>query len=94
MGSHCHSHGAANGGVVYLQGVRSCGSPELQAANLPSADKRSSLQRFRGQAFSGAPGVHSVSHFLPSAANFAFIGADLESSPHSSSGISAIVLRV
>src|SRR5258708_12865964 len=45
MGSHCHSSEVANGGAVHLYSVQGCGSPELQVANLPSANTRESLPK-------------------------------------------------
>jgi hypothetical protein len=90
----CHSHGAANGGGVYLQAVQGCSSPELQAANLSSADKRGSLQRVRAAALDGTMGVHSADCSSPSARNSAFIAAELESRPHFCFAISTVVLRI
>jgi hypothetical protein len=94
IGSHCHSQGVANGGAVYLQTVQSCGAPELQAANLPSADKRGSLQRVRAEAFPGKLGVPFPGYSSLSAPVSVFIDVNLESSPHSCSAISTVVLRV
>jgi hypothetical protein len=84
----------ANGAALYLQAVHSCGSPELQAANLPSANKRSSLQRSYERAFLGALGADSVNLFLPSAINFPPVGSDPGSSLHFCSTFSTVFLRI
>jgi hypothetical protein len=84
-----------NGGMAILHATQSCGSPELQAANLTSADKRSSaLQNVRAAASSGAFGVLSADCSAPSVYNSAFIGAELESPHHFCFTSSAIVLRI
>jgi len=90
----CHSHAAANGGGVYLQAVQGCSSPELQAANLSSADKRGSLQRVRAAALPGTVGVLSADCSSPRTHNSTFIAAELESPPHFCFAISTVVLRI
>jgi hypothetical protein len=93
-GSNCHSHGMMNGGTAILHASQSCGSPELQAANLPSGDKRGSLQRVRAAASFGALGVLPADCSSPSAHNSAFIGAEIESPPYFCFAIHTVVLRI
>jgi hypothetical protein len=83
-----------NGGAVIFRSSQSCGSPELQAANLSSADKRGSLQRVRAAALPGTIGVLSADCSSPSAYNSTFIAARLESPPHFCFAISTVVLRI
>jgi hypothetical protein len=94
MGSNCHSHGMINGGTVIFHASQSCGSSELQAANLPSADKRGSLQKVRAAVSFGALGVLPTDCSSPSARNSAFIGAELELPPHFCFAIHTVVLRI
>jgi hypothetical protein len=90
----CHSHGAANGGALYLQTIQSCGAPELQAVNLPSGDKRVALQKVRASASRGEIAPLSTDSSFPGAQNSARSGADLESPPHSCCSISIAILRI
>jgi len=90
----CHSHGAANGDVVYFQSVQSCGAPELQAANLPSADKRGPLQKVRAATASGELGLLSLVDSLMSATGSAPTDANLESPPQFCCAISIAILRI
>jgi hypothetical protein len=90
----CHSHGAANGGALYLQTIQSCGAPELQAVNLPSGDKRVALQKVRASASRGEIAPLSTDSSFPGAQNSARSGADLESPPHSRCSISIAILRI
>lgn len=83
-----------NGGTVIFRSSPSCSSPELQAANLSSVDKRGSLQRVRTAAFPGTFGVLSADCSDPNAHNFAFMGAELESPPYSCFASSTVVLRI
>lgn len=94
MTSNCHSHVVADHGAVYLQAVRSCGVPDLQAANLPALNRLMSLRGVRAKAFHGGNGVRYVNHCLRSAANSTPIGAALESPPRFCSANSPVVLRI
>jgi len=90
----CHSHGAANGGAVYLQAVQGCGSSELQAADLPLSNMRGSLQRVRASASRGELATHSADSTFPDTQNSVRSGADLESPPLSCCAISIAILRI
>jgi hypothetical protein len=90
----CHSRGAANGGAVYLQAVQNCGNPELQAANLPSGDKRVTLKKVRASASRGELATHSADSSSLVTQNSARIDAVLESPPHSCCAISVAILRI
>jgi len=94
MGSHCHSHEVANSSAAYLHAVQSCGAAEFQAANMPSAEKRRSLQKVRAEVSPGAVGVSSPGHFSPSAPISTFTDVDPHSPPDFCFALSKVVLRI
>jgi len=91
MGSHCHSSEVANGGAVHLDSVQGCGSPELQVANLPSANTRESLQKDRS---ASEMEVLSLVHPSPLAHHRTACSADVESPQYSCSFVASVVLRI
>jgi len=94
MGSHCHSREVANGGAVHLDSVQGCGAPELQLADLTSANTRESLQKDRSTVSASEMGVLSLVHPSPLAHHRAACSADVESPQYSCSFVASVVLRI
>jgi hypothetical protein len=94
MGSHCHSREVANVGEVHLHSAQGCGSPELQLADLTSANRRESLQKDRSTVSVSGLGVLSLVHPSPLAHHRAACCADVESPQYSCSFVASVVLRI
>src|SRR5260370_21898073 len=94
MGSHCHSSEVANGSAVHLHSAQGCGSPELQVADLTSANRRESLQKNRSTVSLSELGVLSLVHLSPLAHHRAAWSADVESPQYSGSFVASVVLRI
>jgi hypothetical protein len=90
----CHSHRAANGGVVYLQAVQGCGSPELQAADLPSLNIHGSLQQVRESGARGELATPSAARLFSVTQNSVRSGTGRKAPPHSCCSISIAILRI
>src|SRR5260370_13463906 len=91
MGSHCHSSDVANGSAVHLHSAQGCGAPELQLADLTSANTWESLQKDRS---ASEMGVLSLVHPSPFAHHRAACSADVGSPQYSWSFGASVVLRI
>lgn len=94
MESHCHLHGTLNGRAPLLHTVQNCGAPELQAADLTSANWREPAQKDRATASAGRLAFLSLGLSSAGARNSDAIAAEVESPPHSCSAITKVVLRI
>ncbi len=94
MGSHCHSREVANGSAVHLHSAQGCGAPELQLADLTSANRRESLHKDRSTVSVSGLGVLSLVHPSPLAHHRAACSAEVESPQYSCSFVASVVLRI
>ena len=94
MESHCHFRGIAHGGEAHLHSVQGCGAPELQLANLTSANRRESLQRDRATVSADGVGVVSAEHSSPLAHHRGACRIGEEPPSYSCSSPARAVLRI
>src|SRR6266478_1812719 len=94
MESHCHFRGIAHGGEAHLHSVQGCGAPELQLANLTSANRRESLQRDRATVSAHGVGVVSAEHSSPLAHHRGACRIGEEPPSYSCSSPARAVLRI